>query len=78
MFNRNAEPDGSKRLEPLELLEQLERWEIVSYELGPMFSTTSRVLKNPDCRLLKKISEARRAQNRRAEAYLVRTLTRGD
>ena len=28
--------------------------------------------------LLKKISEARRAKNRRAEAYLTRTLERGD
>jgi hypothetical protein len=28
--------------------------------------------------LLKKISEARRAKNRRAEAYLISTLERGD
>ena len=34
---------------------------------------TSRVMKNPGCRLLKKISEPRRAKNRRAEAYLART-----
>jgi len=33
---------------------------------------------NADYRLLKKISEARRAKNRRAEAYLARTLERGD
>ena len=35
-------------------------------------------LKNADCRLLKKISEARRAKNRRAEAYIGSTLTRDD
>ncbi len=39
---------------------------------------TNSLLKNPDCRLLKKISEARRAKNRRAEAYIGGTLTRGD
>ena len=39
---------------------------------------TNGLLKNPDCRLLKKISEARRAKNRRAEAYIGSTLTRGD
>ena len=33
-----------------------------------------RLLKNSVCRLLKKISEARRAKNRRAEAYLASTL----
>jgi hypothetical protein len=36
------------------------------------------VLKNSDCKLLKKISEARRAKNRRTEAYLGSTLERGD
>ena len=35
-------------------------------------------LNNSVCRLLKKISEARRAKNRRAEAYIGTTLTRGD
>ena len=33
---------------------------------------------NSDCRLLKTISEARRAKNQRAEAYRVSTLTRVD
>ena len=39
---------------------------------------TNRLLKNSDFRLLKKISEARRAKNRRAEAYLAGTLERED
>ena len=38
----------------------------------------SKLLKKPVCRLVKKISEARRAKNRRAEAYLGGTLERGD
>jgi hypothetical protein len=38
----------------------------------------STLLKNVLGRLLKKISEARRAKNRRAEAYLCGTLERGD
>jgi len=38
----------------------------------------SRLLKKAVCRLVKKISEARRAINRRAEAYLDGTLERGD
>ena len=33
---------------------------------------------NRVCGLLKKISEARRAKNRRAEAYFTGTLERGD
>jgi hypothetical protein len=37
-------------------------------------SLPSRMMKNPGCRLLKKISEPRRAKNRRAEAYLASTL----
>jgi glycosyltransferase involved in cell wall biosynthesis len=36
------------------------------------------VLKTSDCRLLKKLSEARRVKNRRAQAYLGSTLERGD
>ena len=46
---------------------------------------SSRLLKKELCRLLKKISEARRAKNRsfdydqdRLEAYLAGTLQRGD
>ncbi len=39
-------------------------------------SRTSRLLKQAVCRLVKKISEARRAKNRRAEAYLGGTLER--
>jgi len=39
---------------------------------------TSRLLKKAVCRLVKKISEARRAKNRRAKAYLGGTLERGD
>jgi len=35
-------------------------------------------LKKLFCRLLKKTSEARRAKNRRAEAYLTSTLEQGD
>jgi predicted nucleotidyltransferase len=38
----------------------------------------SNVPKDSLCRLLKKISEARRAKDRRAEAYLTGTLKRGD
>jgi hypothetical protein len=38
----------------------------------------SSLLKKPLCRLLKKISEARRAKNRQAEAYIASTLERGD
>jgi hypothetical protein len=39
---------------------------------------SSRLLKNSVCKLLKKISEARRAKDRRAEAYLGSTLERVD
>jgi hypothetical protein len=42
------------------------------------FQDTSSLLKNSDCRLLKKVSEARRAKNRRAQAYSGSTLERGD
>ena len=35
-------------------------------------------ISNRVCGLLKKISEARRAKNRRAEAYFTGTLERGD
>jgi len=38
----------------------------------------SRLLEKAVCKLVKKISEARRAKNRRAEAYLGGTLERGD
>ena len=41
-------------------------------------SGTSSLVKNYVCRLLKKISDARRAKNRRAEAYLSGALERGD
>ena len=39
---------------------------------------SSNLLKDSDCRLLKKVSEARLAENRGAEAYLDSTLERGD
>jgi hypothetical protein len=38
----------------------------------------SGLLKNDVCRLLKKVSETRRAKNRRAEAYVRSTLERDD
>ena len=51
---------------------------LLSYFLDFWPHHTRRVLKNPVFRLHKKISEARRAKNRRAEAYLTSTLERGD
>jgi hypothetical protein len=47
-----------------------------SFESDKRFepTRTSSLLKNSGCRLLKRISEARRAKNRRAEAYLAGTL----
>jgi hypothetical protein len=43
-----------------------------------LFALLKSSIKNSVCRLLKKNSEARRAKNRRAEAYLTSTLERGD
>jgi hypothetical protein len=42
---------------------------IVFYQMECRAILIDRLLKNSDCRLLKTISEGRRAENRRAEAY---------
>jgi hypothetical protein len=46
--------------------------------VGSAIVSSQNLAKKMCLRLLKKISEARRAKNRRAEAYLTRTLERGD
>jgi len=71
----------ARRQETIESAHHLGRTEALAKRDKKVFHrvlSSKPVLKNLDCRLLKKISEARRAKNRRAEAYLARTLERGD
>ena len=80
-YYKKAKQEGYRSRAAYKLLELQQRFGQLAVNAGLSALPHARsdgLLTNTLRRLLKKISEARRAKNRRAEAYLAGTLERGD